>query len=1007
MNWFNNIKIRSKLLVVFGILVLVMISFAIFSVAEMVNIGRNNNELINSYQARQIFIADAIVDAYRLRYANLSRGYVVEAENAANMVSGILEDYERSIKSFRDNIAGFREMAMVDSGLTESEKYQRSVIISGIEDSFAKYVEATGGITTAVEGTDRLEVIRNIEATIPFGNDLSNRLQDLRDLAFFTTRRKVLEITDNTTRVINLISAIAVAFVLISALALYITIRNINRPLSNLENAVVEIANGNLSFPIRTERKDELGTLSNSIGDMVDKLSEHNKTMALMDNMDSMICVSDMDYNLLYVNKRLADRFGIDIDKSINRKCYAATRNKTEPCTFCQLNELLPMKNVYPSKDFQYIWDDTLNVWLGGTASIIRWVDGSMVLFQASRDVTQRKRQEELLKEALEAAKAASVAKSSFLANMSHEIRTPMNAILGIAEIQLMDDAIIPSTREALSKIHHSGGLLLGIINDILDLSKIEAGKLELAPAEYKVASLINDTVSLNIMRIGGKPIEFQLSVDEDIPTTMFGDELRIKQILNNLLSNAIKYTKEGVVKLLASVEAENEEDKSAKLVFRVADTGQGMSKEQVDKLFDEYSRFNAEANRTTEGTGLGMSITRNLLLLMNGEIFAESEVGKGSVVTIRLPQTIIGSDVLGRDVARGLEKFEENSANQVKGSQVVFEPMPYGKVLVTDDVESNLYVAKGLMAPYKLSVETVMSGFEAIDKVKAGNVYDIIFMDHMMPKMDGIETVKNIRALGYTQPIVALTANAVVGQSEVFLANGFNGFISKPIDVRQLNATLKKLIHDKQSPEVIAAAQQQSAEHAGGTQGADTATPSVDPKLAEIFVRDSRKALATLESLLGKSEDEDIQLYIINTHGMKSALANIGETTLSAVAAKLEKAGRDKNIKVMSEETSAFLTDLRKVIEKLDTPKDTGGEAMDENSDEVQSYLRDKLLAVKEACETFDKKAAKAVIAELREKALSGPTKELLAEIAEHLLNGDFEEVVSVAERVTGIKQA
>ena len=250
---------------------------------------------------------------------------------------------------------------------------------------------------------------------------------------------------------------------------------------------------------------------------------------------------------------------------------------------------------------------------------------------------------------------------------------------------------------------------------------------------------------------------------------------------------------------------------------------------------------------------------------------------------------------------------------------------------------------------------------------------------------------------------------------SDVFLANGFDGFISKPIDVRQLNSTLKKFVRDKQPPEIIEAANQQrddQEKQAADRKAQPEAAPSVDPRLAEIFARDARKAVATLEALnekcagatpSGSYGDEDVQLYIINVHGMKSALANIGETELSAVAAKLETAGREKNTRLMSDEIPAFLSELRKTVEKL-SPKDAGGETMDEKSEEVRSYLREKLAAVKEACETYDKKAAKAVIAELRQKAWSAPTKELLAEMSEHLLNGDFEEVSSVADRVVEV---
>ena len=405
------------------------------------------------------------------------------------------------------------------------------------------------------------------------------------------------------------------------------------------------------------------------------------------------------------------------------------------------------------------------------------------------------------LETALKEAWDANTAKSRFLATMSHEIRTPMNVILGITESYLEDKTLSHEMREGYEKIYNAGDLLLHIINDILDLSKIEVGKLELIPVKYEVMSMINDAAHLNTVRFQHKPIKFNLYVDENIPSELYGDELRIKQILNNLLNNAFKYTETGEVGLSFAVEdAEtHEQGKSVILVLRVSDTGQGMTQEQTKRLFSEYTRFNLETNRNTEGTGLGMAITRNLVNLMNGEISVESEAGKGTVFTVRIPQRVNGSGVLGKKAAANLQNFVFKNAAQEKYGKIQREPMPYGKVLVVDDMESNLDVAKLLLKPYQLQIETVKSGFEAIDKIKSGKDYDIVFMDHMMPKMDGVETTKTIRDLGYGHPIIALTANAVLGQSEMFLANGFDGYISKPIDMRQLNDSLNKYIRDKE----------------------------------------------------------------------------------------------------------------------------------------------------------------------------------------------------------------
>ena len=465
-----------------------------------------------------------------------------------------------------------------------------------------------------------------------------------------------------------------------------------------------------------------------------------------------------------------------------------------------------------------------------------------------------------------EEADAANKAKSSFLSTMSHEIRTPMNAILGVSEIQLQNESLDPSVREAISKIYTSGDLLLSIINDILDLSKIEAGKLDLIIDKYEIASMISDTTQLNMMRIGSKLIEFKVHVDENTPDLLLGDELRIKQIFNNLLSNAFKYTPEdGKVNLSISSEPGRLEVEVV-LVIVVSDTGQGLTKKQISEIFDEYSQFNNKANRSTEGTGLGMSITRNLVNMMNGSISVESEPGKGSTFTVRLSQGRCGDGVVGAEIAKNLSQFRMRSRDYMEKVKISREPMPYGRILIVDDVEPNIYVAKGLMSSYELNIESANSGAEAIEKVKSGNIYDIIFMDHMMPEMDGIEATGHIRDFGYNGSIVALSANAVGDQAELFLQNGFDDFISKPIDIRQLNQMLNRLIRDKQPEEVLEKARKQKADNeAAAAEAAERAaakanenankTPSL---LLETFVRDIGNAVTKLEVLGEKAAFED-----------------------------------------------------------------------------------------------------------------------------------------------------
>jgi len=602
------------------------------------------------------------------------------------------------------------------------------------------------------------------------------------------------------------------------------------------------------------------------------------------------------------------------------------------------------------------------------------------------------------LKAAADDAEAANLSKSAFLANMSHEIRTPMNVILGVTEILMQDEQLNANSHEELITIYNSGDMLLNIINDILDLSKIEAGKLEMINSGYDIASLIHDSVVLNMMRVGSKPIEFNLNVDEKIPATLIGDELRIKQILGNLLSNAFKYTAQGSVDLSFAGETAEAEDLYT-LIISVTDTGQGMTKDEVNLLFDEYSRFINKANHYTEGTGLGMSITRNLVRLMSGTITVESEPEKGSVFTVRLQQGMTDARAIGRDLAESLQDFRQSGVRQMKKFSIVYEHMPYGKVLVVDDVESNLFVARGLMAPYGLMVDTVTSGYKAIEKINAGNEYDIIFMDHMMPKLDGLETTEIIRNSGYSAPIVALSANAVVGQADIFLANGFDDFIPKPVDVRLLNSMLKKFVRDKQSSEVIEAARQERSEM-------DMNTPeysgqlSISPQLAEFFVKDALNAIEQLRMIKdkhGNYDDEDIKLFTTTVHAMKNALMNVGEMRLSAYIGKTEQAGWKNDIDTIHEETPTIIVKLQEVAEKYKPlEKET-----DDYSNVDYTYLQEQIIAIRKACDAYDKKTAKEIIIELRLKIWPSKIKELLSIVAEQLLSGDVDLVSGSIDKI------
>jgi len=723
---------------------------------------------------------------------------------------------------------------------------------------------------------------------------------------------------------------------------------------------------------------------------MMYKLTEERKIFeataywykSILDAMPHPITVTDKNSCWTFVNTRVEDFLGTKFDEIKGKPCsnWGAQICNTPNCGIeCAKRGV--KETYFTHNGLSYKVD----------VEILKDIDGNTAGYiEIVQDITQL---EEMSKKRMDA-EALSKAKTTFLTTVSHEIRTPLNAILGIADIEMQDQTNTQKTREALIKIHSAGGLLLHIINDILDLSKIEAGKLELSPVDYDVPSLINDIIHINIVRINNKQIEFYLDIDENIPRKLTGDEIRIRQILNNILSNAFKYTERGSVNLSVNKEHFND---NFTLIFKISDTGQGMTHDEINNMFNEYSRFNKESNRTVEGTGIGMSITKHLIRLMNGEIYIDSKVNEGTVFTIRLPQKTADSEVIGKETKEKLKSFHYESAPAMKNAQITRDPMPYGHVLVVDDVETNLYVARGFLSPYKLKIDLAISGYETIEKIKNGNVYDIIFMDHMMPKMDGIETVKKIREMGYPHSIIALTANALVGQAEIFINNGFNDFISKPIDIRQLNNLLNKFIRDKQPAEVIEKARLEN-ENIINTNNASLTAISIE--LSDIFIRDAEKAIKTLETILKDNINikENIKDYIIISHSMKSALANIGILELSETAYKLEQAGKDKMIDVILSETPGFIMSLRVIVENLkqinnitDTINDT---------EENKAYLRENLLDIKEACMVYDKKNIKKTLNKLREITWSNGVLELLKIISEQLLHSDYTNISDIIDK-------
>lgn len=578
-------------------------------------------------------------------------------------------------------------------------------------------------------------------------------------------------------------------------------------------------------------------------------------------------------------------------------------------------------QTVTPLSDSVRVWDVIHSV------IVVSCIFGAIFKLQTYIYENQQKHlmeQEEKLRQTMEELKKANKAKSDFLANMSHEIRTPINAMLGMNEMILRENEQNNITTYAMN-VQTAGQGLLALVNDILDFSKIESGKMEILPTEYDVAYLLKDCFNMVYMWAAEKNIQFRIKNNPDIPAGLYGDEVRIHQVISNLLTNAVKYTKEGFVELEIDWKPIANDD--IWLIICVKDSGMGISRENQEKLFDFFQRIDEKKNRNIEGYGLGLTIAKQFVDLMKGSITVKSELGKGTTFSVMIPQKVTSREPVG--------DFSDKAEQMMYSGEKYQERFhaPDARLLIVDDVKMNLDVIKGLLKNTKIQMDFAYSGEEALKLVKEKE-YHLIFMDDMMPDMDGIQTLHRMKEMVHrnkTTPVIALTANAILGADEEYLQEGFADYLSKPVHVKSLENVLlrflpKELVLEvplsekKENIEKTLESEEQQAwisqikfleTQTGLHYCAESATFYKD--MLKLYVDNDKR-----EGLEQFYQTQDWENYRILVHALKSTSLSIGAVALSEKALALENAAKEKRTDYINEHHAAMMKEYERIQDSL-----------------------------------------------------------------------------------------
>ena len=708
----------------------------------------------------------------------------------------------------------------------------------------------------------------------------------------------------------------------------------------------------------------------------------------IIDNLKEAVIVTDADHRFLFLNS-MADK----IITSINKEQGYSTDDKIY--AFIQGSQ-----DFFDWKDRHYQVEETV-------LKDNELIQGYMMTIV---DVTKIIEQNHLMKRLVLQTEDANRAKTNFVSNMSHEIRTPMNSIVGITEI-LLRSRHSPKEQEYLLNIQSSGRVLLTIINDVLDCSKMEAGKMQLFDEPYDTCSLFHDLRISMENRIGHSGLELIYDIDQDIPCKLKGDMGRIRQVIINLVNNAIKYTEKGSVRFSVHVRQKNTD--KVMLYYEVADTGIGIRKEDQKILFDAFQRVEMDRNRYVEGTGLGLTISQNLVNMMGGVIEVESEYGKGSRFFFTIEQTIIDPTPVSAVNYNG----QKDNVTEKEAECLFIAPEAH--ILLVDDNELNLVVAKELLKPLRMQIDTAENGLQAVKMVR-GSQYDLVLMDHMMPVMDGIEAAKAIRALPEDKyqklPIIALTANAMVDARKEFLNAGMNGFVAKPIDFARICNQLKLWL----PKDLVRDVPKEEAKKLLADDLSDREIQPEDPQMGFSFEEGvkhcgSKAALMktirifyrTIDSKADKIEqclkEGLISDYVVEVHALKSSALLIGAVPLSEAAKELEGYGKQGKTELLEEKTPDLLAMYRdfKDILKPYADKEEAARQEASNGEWCQA-----LQQIHQCIEQCDLDGVDRIMEKLEEYQIPECIRESMDQLRVYVADVSMEEIMELTDTMTKLLQ-